>query len=94
MTYLAFFISYASVCTKILSLTVQGGYIFLHDTFPPSERYLDDGSCSDSWKLRKELEKRKDLEVFTFTYGCGNVGLTMVRRKPKFIVEERTDGKI
>ena len=59
-----------------------GGMIFLHDTNPKREALLAHGSCSDSYRVRQELEtRREDMEVFTWPYTAGNVGLTMVLKK-------------
>jgi hypothetical protein len=33
---------------------VPGGVIFLHDTYPPDEKFLEDWSCGDVYKLRQE----------------------------------------
>ena len=66
-----------------LSVLVDNGYIFLHDTYPPTEEYIDFNRCGDVYRLRQELEKRDDLDCFTFNklVGC-DVGITMVRKKP------------
>ena len=61
-----------------------GGVMFLHDTFPIREALLAKGSCSDSYKVRQEIEsKRNDLDcdVITWPYASGNAGLTTVLKK-------------
>lgn len=64
-------------------LTVPGGYVFLHDTFPKSEDYLESNACGDVYRLRKYLERRRDLiQIFTFDRSAWDVGLTMIRKKP------------
>ena len=61
-----------------------GGVVFLHDTSPLKEVLLDPGTCSDSYKVRQEIEsKREDLDcdVLTWPYASGRVGLTTVLKK-------------
>ena len=59
-----------------------GGVIFIHDTLPPNTEHLVPGSCSDSYRLRQELEKQYDnLGCFTWPYTAGACGLTMVIKK-------------
>jgi len=60
---------------------IPGGVIFLHDTMPPDEEYLSETACADVYKLRQELEKRTDLDCFTWPYTAGYMGLTMVIKK-------------
>lgn len=62
---------------------VPGGVIFLHDTMPPSEDFLTEKGCDDVYRLRQELEKRTDLDCFTWPYTAGYMGLTMVIKKEK-----------
>jgi len=68
---------------NLFELLVDDGYIFLHDTYPPSEEYCNENYCGTVYKLRQELEERKDIDCFTFTHSAFEVGLTMVRKKPK-----------
>ena len=66
-----------------LPLVVPNGYIFLHDTYPPTEDYTCPHShCGDVYKLRQELEMRDDMDCFTFLNGAMSVGLTMIRKHP------------
>lgn len=74
--------------TFFLELLADGGVIFLHDTLPPTKRHLNDDRCSDSYKVRKELEGRSDLDCFTWSYTAKGCGLTMVQRRPKCIVDQ------
>lgn len=64
---------------------VEGGVIFLHDTYPPCERMLDKLSCSDVYRLRQDIEKmdKNVLDVFTWPYTAKWCGLTMVMKKEK-----------
>lgn len=68
----------------IEKLTV-GGVIFLHDTCPWEVYYNNKMKTKnkemDTYKLRKEIEKREDLEVFTWPYTASYCGLTMVLKK-------------
>ena len=60
------------------------GVIFLHDTSPARKALLERGSCSDSYKVRQEIEQKKDeldCDIVTWPYSSGNVGLTMVLKK-------------
>ena len=68
---------------NLFLLLVDDGYIFLHDTYPISEEYCYDYKCGTVYKLRQELEQRNDIDCFTFTKSAFDVGLTMVRKKPK-----------
>jgi len=67
----------------LFPLIVDNGYIFLHDTYPPDEEWLGENSCGTGYKLRQELQKRNDMDCFTFITTAIDVGLTMVRKKPK-----------
>jgi hypothetical protein len=62
---------------------VDGGIIFLHDTYAPHEVMLKGTACGDVYKLRQELEKRDDMDCFTFPYSANWCGLTMVIKKEK-----------
>lgn len=64
---------------------VEGGVIFLHDTYPPCERMTAPNSCGDVYRLRQDIEKMdKDLlDVFTWPYSAKWCGLTMVMKKEK-----------
>lgn len=63
---------------------IEGGVIFLHDTYPPAEMYVREGACNDVYLLRQELEKRtNEMDVLTFPYTGKWMGLTMVMKKEK-----------
>lgn len=65
-----------------LKKMVVGGVIFMHDTYPPTEKHLSHGACSDSYKTRLHYEKRREIvDVFTWPYTAGNCGLTMYLKK-------------
>lgn len=69
---------------NIFPLLVDDGIVFLHDTYPPNENLVLNDYCSDAYKMRQELEKRDDVDCFTFTKSVAcNAGLTMVRKKKK-----------
>lgn len=65
-------------------LTVDNGYVVLHDTYPPSEEYLCPNSkCGDVYRLRQDIENDKRYDCLTLTHGVAmDVGLTLVRKKP------------
>jgi predicted O-methyltransferase YrrM len=66
-----------------LALTVENGYIILHDTYPPDESYIDENRCGTVYKLRQEIEKEPMLDCITLPRGCAmGVGFTIVRKKP------------
>jgi hypothetical protein len=57
-----------------------GGYIFLHDTYPCEEQFLDKGACHDCYKtpiLIKENYSLDELEILTIPI---HPGLTIVRK--------------
>jgi len=60
---------------------VPGGVIFIHDTMPPTEDFINEEGCDDVYRLRQDLEKRDDLDCFTWPYTSGYMGLTMVIKK-------------
>jgi len=68
---------------NLLPLVVDDGFIFLHDTYPPSDDYLSEHRCGNVYKLRQELEQRRDIDCFTFSHGAMDVGFTMIRKLPK-----------
>lgn len=65
-------------------LLVEGGVIFIHDTYPPHETFLHESACSDAYKLRQELEQEtENFDCFTWPYTALDCGLTMVIKKEK-----------
>jgi len=65
-----------------LNIMKFGGVLFMHDTYPAKEFHLEKGQCSDSYKVRQEVEGwRNIVDCFTWPYTAGNVGLTMVIKK-------------
>jgi len=57
----------------------EHGIIFLHDTDPYEEKYLDDKYCGDSYKIHDWIkENHTELDVITFPIGVA--GITMVNR--------------
>lgn len=56
-----------------------GGYIFLHDTYPCEERFLDPGACNDCYKTPIKIkEKYPNIELVTLPL---NPGFTIIRKK-------------
>ncbi len=65
-----------------LALLHPHGVLLLHDTYPPNEGHLRRGACSDSYKVRQEVETwRKIVDCFTWPYTAGTCGLTMILKK-------------
>ena len=56
----------------------SNGFIFLHDTNPPSEKYTTPNYCWDAYKILEDLKKDKSIEFVTFPY---SYGLTVCRKK-------------
>ena len=68
---------------NVFALTVDHGYILLHDTYPPEDSYLSEHRCGNVYLLRQEIEQRLDCDCITLTKGTAmGVGLTIVRKKP------------
>ena len=63
-----------------LPMLRQWGVMFLHDTFPHSEKLLDPEKAGDVYKVRQELERNPDVDVFTWPYTANSFGLTMVMK--------------
>lgn len=57
---------------------LEGGFIALHDTFPPSEDAVASNMCGDCFKLRQDLEKDKRFDCISFPVP---LGFTFVRKK-------------
>lgn len=63
---------------------IEGGVIFIHDTYPPFDEWaIRYKHCGDVYKVRQELEKRDDIQVFTWPYTANSCGLTMIMNKMK-----------
>jgi hypothetical protein len=70
------------------------GFIFLHDTLPPSKDWTVPHKCGDVYKLRIELETVYNFEIFTFPFSAFDVGLTMVTKKQPRLWEDQDGPKI
>lgn len=68
---------------NLFPYVVDDGFIFIHDTYPPTEDQLAKQACGTSYLLRQKLEKDSRVDCFTFTKSAFNVGLTMARKKSK-----------
>ncbi len=69
--------------TFFLSIMRYGGVMFMHDTFPQSQEQADDKGGmkpGDIYKVRQELERNPDVDVFTWPFSAFNMGLTMVMK--------------
>lgn len=64
-----------------LKYLVQDGYIFLHDSYPPTKEWTIESKCGTVYLFRKELENNDNFDVFTFPKSAFDVGLTMVRKR-------------
>jgi len=67
---------------------VPGGFIFLHDTLPPTKDWTVPHKCGGVYKLRIELETDYQFEIFTFPFTAFDVGLTMVTKKQPRLWED------
>ena len=63
-----------------VSILQKDGFIFLHDTMPPTEEWVGPTRCGTVYKLRREIERDKDFNIFTFPRSAWDVGLSIVRR--------------
>jgi hypothetical protein len=63
-----------------LSVLDKEGFILLHDTAPPNKDWTTPSTCGTVYKLRLELEKDNDFQIFTFRRSSWDVGLTLVQR--------------
>lgn len=61
------------------------GVVFFHDMMPVEERLIlkKDPAPHDIYKLRQELERNPDIDVFTWPYSALGMGLTMVMKHSK-----------
>lgn len=66
----------------------HNGYTFLHDTLPPSKDWTVPHKCGGVYKLRIDLEKNYNFEVFTFPFTAFNVGLTIIGRQQPRLWED------
>jgi len=61
---------------------IPGGFVFLHDTYPPDMSWTVPEKCGTVYKLLEELQDNFE-ETFTFHNSAFDVGLTMVRNYRK-----------
>ncbi len=71
---------------------LENGVLFMHDTLPPTKRHLKKALCSDSYRVREELEDCVDYDCFTWPFTAKKCGLTMVMKKPQMFSKEGPDG--
>lgn len=55
----------------------SNGFIFLHDTNPPSKSYMTRSYCWDAYKILEDLKRDSSIEFVTFPY---SFGLTACRK--------------
>jgi predicted O-methyltransferase YrrM len=58
------------------------GFIFMHDTYPISEKYLDKGYCGDSYKTAWHIRNnyKEKCEILTIPF---HPGLSIIRKSTK-----------
>jgi hypothetical protein len=75
-----------------------GGVMFLHDTMPILKNSIKRDSKGynpgDIYKVRQELERMPEYDVFTWPYSALNQGLTMVMKHGDLRAEWRQNGRI
>lgn len=64
--------------TNFSKFVRSNGFIFLHDTYPPSEKYKSPNYCWDAYKVLEDLKEDRSIEFITFPY---SFGLTVCRKK-------------
>lgn len=57
------------------------GFIFLHDTLPPTEEWTGPTRCGGVYRLRREIEENPRFDIFSFPFTAWGVGLSVVRRR-------------
>ena len=81
-----------------LARLLDGGVMFMHDTMPKTEGFVRPPKGvenigvlpGDSYRMRQELERNPEVDVFTWPYSALDMGLTMVMKH----VENRPYWKI
>lgn len=68
---------------NVEKLLVDDGYILMHDTYPPSEDYVDFNCCGNVYKFRQEIEKDPRFDVLTLRGRDSYVASTLIRKKSK-----------
>jgi hypothetical protein len=63
---------------------VEGGYLVLHDTYPPGESHLGPDACNNAWEAAWELSRRsgEGMEVLTLS-SATHCGYTVIRKRTK-----------
>lgn len=51
---------------NVVKLLNPNGVVFLHDTDPESDYFIDPGFCGDGYKIVKELEQDPRFNIVTF----------------------------
>lgn len=64
---------------NIFKLLNDNGIIFIHDTDPINNNYIQPGYCGDSYKLIPLLEKRNDINIITLP--LTEAGLSIIMKK-------------
>jgi hypothetical protein len=61
-----------------------GGVMFMHDVMPSTENHIYHGACSDSYRLRLELQKNPNIDIVTLSHKVVSHGLSIVIKKHYF----------
>ena len=64
---------------NVLKLLNDDGIIFMHDTDPITNKYMDQQLCGDSYKIVPLLEKRNDINIITIPITVA--GLSIIMKK-------------
>jgi len=78
---------------NLFALLVDNGYIFFHDLHPSDEFNTVETRSGDGYILRKKLEQRGDLDIFTFPTSAWDAGLTLVRKISKDAPHYKESGR-
>ena len=65
---------------KSLNILQLGGTIFLHDTDPIDNKYIDPGYCGDAYKINQYI-RNECIDLDMIILPIGHEGLTMVKRQ-------------
>lgn len=57
-----------------------GGYVFMHDTYPCSEKYLDPKLCNDCYKSPLKIKESWEKDTYELLTLPFNPGLTIIRK--------------
>jgi len=64
---------------NVANILNNNGIIFLHDTDPMEKKYIQEGYCSDSYKMNRYLESLSEFNFITIP--IAECGMSIVKRK-------------